>query len=100
MRRFITLSTGILAALCWLATPGFSATEHSYSGKIIMIDSKLRVFIVKGNNGEETFRPDRYSTFTIDGEPKLFAELHKGEEVTVTYKETAKTTAVAHAGSH
>lgn len=100
MRRFIPFVAGILALTCWLATPGFSATEHSYSGKIIMTDAKLRFFIVKGKNGEETFHPDRYSTFTINGEPKLFADLHKGEEVTVTYKEPARTKAVAHAGSH
>jgi len=110
MRRLTTLTAGILAVMCWLVTPGFSATgstakavariEHSYSGKIIMVDPKLRILIVKGKNGEETFHPDRYSTFTINGEPKLFADLHKGEVVTVTHKEPAKTKAVAHAGNH
>ncbi len=100
MRRFITLATGMLTVLCWVVTPGWAATQQSYSGKIMMVDPKLRIIIVKGKEGEEVFHPATNSTFMIGGEMKLLSQLRKGEEVTVTYQETDRSSAPANAGSH
>lgn len=91
MKKHIFFVLGLVTLIHLVAIPILFANEQSYSGKIVALDPKLRMFIVKGEDGEKTFHPTRDSKFTIDGQTKLFGELQKGEEVTVHYNTTNNT---------
>lgn len=88
MKKHIFFLLGLMTLISLFATPILFANEQTYSGKIVTIDPKLRMFIVKGEGGEKTFVASKDSSFKIDGQPKLFGELQKGEEVTVRYSIT------------
>jgi hypothetical protein len=78
------IMASVLSIPLWI--PFANAADQKFSGRIVFIDPKERILIVQNKNEEETFHPSASSHFTIGGEEKLFAELQKGEEVTVTYK--------------
>jgi hypothetical protein len=77
------MMASLLLVMCCMTYA--SASQQTFSGRIVFIDPKERILIVQGKNEEETFHPSADSHFTIGGEPKLFAELQKGENVTITY---------------
>jgi hypothetical protein len=87
MKRNILILTGLLVLTLSFGVYALPANQHKYSGKIVMIDPKLDLMIVKGKEGEKAFHSDRKTMITIGGQRKLFSELQKGEQVNVTYKD-------------
>ena len=64
----------------------FALSDHTFSGRVMMIDPKLNLLIVKSkNNDEMTFHVKKGTEILIGGSPKLLGKLQKGEDVTVTY---------------
>ncbi|MCI0618593.1 hypothetical protein L0244_36915 [bacterium] len=52
----------------------------------MMVDPKLKIMVVKDNNNDEmTFHVRKQTEILVGGAPKLLGELHKGEDVTITY---------------
>ncbi|HSE39975.1 MAG TPA: hypothetical protein VLH08_04355 [Acidobacteriota bacterium] len=85
MKRNILLIAGLLVLTFSVGAHAFPAAHYKYSGKIVMIDPKQELFIVKGREGEKAFHANQKTEITINGERKLFGELQKGEDVNVTY---------------
>ncbi len=75
------------------------AQDKTYSGEITAVDNAARTFSVKGAAGaqpaELKFHVAPSIQVMVDGEVKLFAELEKGDEVTVSYR-SAGEKATAH----
>ena len=86
MKRSVTLSAAMVVVILMYGATIFALSEHTFSGKIVMVDPKLKIMVVKDNNNDEmTFHVRNKTEILIGGEPKLFGELHKGEDVTITY---------------
>jgi ribosomal protein L19 len=95
-------SRGMVAAVAMLLlSAGASAwaQERTYEGDIVAIDGKANTFTVKASKPGEVlemaFHTGPKSEVFIDGNRVLFAELVKGDRVTVSY-ETAGATPTAH----
>ena len=75
------------------------AKERTYEGDIVAIDGKANTFTVKASKPGEVlemaFHTGPKSEVFIDGNRVLFAELVKGDRVTVSYQ-TAGATPTAH----
>ena len=85
MKRSVVGIAMVFVMLMYGATI-FAFSDHTFSGKIMMVDPKLKILIVKNrNNDEMTFHVEKRTEILIGGSPKLLGELQKGEDVTVTY---------------
>ena len=85
MKRSMVGIAMVFVMLMYTAA-SFALANHTFSGKIMMVDPKLKIFIVKGTgNNEMTFHVQKATEILIGGEPRLLGELRKGEDVTVTY---------------
>ena len=75
----------VIAALHFaVANLTAASNADTFSGRIVAVDPKLQMFIVRGTHGvEEAFHPDKYSQFILDGQPVLLGQLEKGDQVTV-----------------
>lgn len=85
MKTTLFILICVVAALHFAVT-GVAAAENVpiFSGRIVALDPKLHVFIVRGAHGvEEAFHPDKYSQFILDGQPVLLGQLQKGDHITV-----------------
>jgi D-lyxose ketol-isomerase len=86
MKRSITLSVAMVVVMLMYGATIFALSEHTFSGKIMMVDPKLKIMVVKDNNNEEmTFHVRKQTEILVGGAPKLFGELRKGEDITITY---------------
>ncbi len=86
MKRSMVFGVAMVFVMFMYAATIFALSEHTFSGKIMMVDPKLKIMVVKDNkNDEMTFRVQKQTEILIAGEPKLLGELHKGEDVTITY---------------
>jgi hypothetical protein len=86
MKRSMLFGIAMVFVMSMYGATIFAFAEHTFSGKIVMIDPKLKIFVVKGTDKNEmTFHVRKATEIVIGGEPKLLGELHKGEDVTVTY---------------
>ena len=94
-----------LAAVCAVVLLGMGASawaqERTYEGDIITVDGKANTFTVKaskpGEVMEMAFHSGPKSEVFIDGSRVLFAELVKGDHVTVTFESTGSTHTVRRA---
>lgn len=86
MKRSVVLGIAMVFVMLMYGAASFALADHTFSGKIMMVDPKLKILIVKdSNNDEMTFHIRKATEITIGGSPKLLGELQKGEVVTVTY---------------
>jgi hypothetical protein len=86
MKRSMVLGIAMVFVMLMYGSAIFAFSDHTFSGKIMMVDPKLRILIVKNrNNDEMTFHIPKGTDITISGSEKLLSELQKGEDVTVTY---------------
>lgn len=86
MKRSMVFGIAMVFVMLMYGTAIFALAEHTFSGKIVMVDPRLQIFIVKGsNNNEMTFHVRKGTQILIGNEPKLLGELQKGEDVTVLY---------------
>ncbi len=83
------MSVVSLGALLTLSAGIAAAQEKKYEGEIVTVDTKDYTFTVKGTAkgevAEMKFHVGRESEVVVDGERKIFAELGKGDQVTVEY---------------
>lgn len=81
-----------LTVLLVLVAGVAAAQEKRYDGEIVAVDTKEYTFTVKaaqkGEPAEMKFHVGAASEIVVDGERKIFAELEKGDRVTVTYGTT------------
>jgi hypothetical protein len=86
MKRSMVFGIAMVFVMLMYGATSFASANQTFSGKIMMIDPKLNILIVKDrNNDEMTFHIRKATEITIGGSPKLLGELEKGEDVTVTY---------------
>jgi hypothetical protein len=88
------------AVLAFMST-GVSAQQKTYEGDIISVDGKANVFTVKGTRPGEAvemaFHVGPKSEVMIGAERSIFAELVKGDHVTVEYGTAGNVNTVNHA---
>jgi ribosomal protein L19 len=92
MKRLLSM----LFLFSLLAMPVIAAAqEKHYEGDITSVDAKARTFTVRatvrGEPVEMEFHVDKASEISIEGERKMFAELERGDHVTVTYETSGMT---------
>jgi D-lyxose ketol-isomerase len=86
MKRSMVFGVAMVFVMSMYGATIFALSEHTFSGKIMMVDPKLKIMVVKDNNNDEmTFHVRKQTEILVSGEPKLFGELRKGEDVTITY---------------
>jgi len=86
MKRSLVLGIAMVFVMVMYGSTIFALSDHTFSGRIVMIDPKLKLLIVKNkNNDEMSFHVEKGTEILIGGSPKLLGELQKGEDVTVTY---------------
>jgi hypothetical protein len=86
MRSSMVLGIAMVFVMLMYGATTFALSDHTFSGKITMVDPKLKILIVKDrNNDEMSFHIRKATEITVGGSPKLLGELQKGEDVTVTY---------------
>jgi hypothetical protein len=85
MKRSMVLGIAMVVMMLITGTTIFAAAQI-FSGKIMMVDPKLKIFMVKASNDSEmTFHVGKGTEITIGGATRLLGQLYKGEDVTVTY---------------
>lgn len=86
MKRSLVFGIAVVFVMLMYGATIFALSDHTFSGRIVMVDPKLKLLIVKNkNNDEMSFRVEKGTEILIGGSPKLLGELQKGEDVTVTY---------------
>ena len=86
MKRSMVFGIAMVFVMLMYGATSFASASQTFSGKIVMVDPKLKMLIVKDrNNDEMTFHIRKGTEISIGGSPKLLGELEKGEDVTVTY---------------
>jgi hypothetical protein len=86
MKRSMVFGIAMVFLMMMYGATIFALADHTFSGRIVMVDPKLKLIIVKNkNNDEMSFHVDKGTEIVIGGSPKLLGELQKGEDVTVAY---------------
>jgi hypothetical protein len=86
MKRSMVLGIAMVFVMLMYGATIFALSDHTFSGRIMMVDPKLKLIIVKNkNNDEMSFHVDKGTEILIGGSPRLLGELQKGEDVTITY---------------
>lgn len=89
-------SLAFMSFLAFALLGGVALAQMKYQGEVVSVDEKAHTFTVrataKGESPEEMkFHADKDSQVYVDGERKLFAELIKGDHVTVSYGTSGQT---------
>lgn len=101
MKRSMVFGIAMVFVMLMYGITIFASTSQTFSGKIMMVDPKLKILIVKDrNNDEMTFHIRKATEITIGGSPKLLGELQKGEDVTVTYAMSGQSPVAKNAKVH
>ena len=100
-RRMVVVLTMLLLG----AGASARAQERTYEGDVVAVDGKANTFTVKASKPgqqplEMAFHVSPRSELLIGGQRVVFAELVKGDHVTVTYESTGDTHTVRHADRH
>jgi hypothetical protein len=86
MKRSMVFGIAMVFVMLIYGATIFALADHTFSGRIVMVDPKLKLIIVKSkNNDEMSFHVEKGTEILIGGSPKLLGELEKGEDVTITY---------------
>jgi hypothetical protein len=86
MKRSMVLGIAMVFVMLMYGSAMFAFSDHTFSGRIVMVDPKLKILVVKNHNNDEvTFHIRKGTEITVGGSEKLLGELQKGEDVTVTY---------------
>jgi hypothetical protein len=86
MKRSMVFGIAMVFVMLMYGAASFALADHTFSGKVMMVDPKLKILVVKNkNNDEMTFHIRKGTEITIGGSERLLGELQKGEDVTVTY---------------
>ena len=84
MKRSILTQTFVLFVVLLTGTVVLALGSHTFTGKVVSVDSKAQTIVVKATSGEKTFHMEKSTSIDV-GTSKTLDQLQAGQDVTISY---------------